>query len=251
MNEDIYDLTFELEETYWWYIARRRILLDQVNSILRALSLETRPRILEYGCGTGMTLHCLSPIARVYGIDSSDKALAYCRRRGLPHLHKMEIPDFADRSNPFGDPFDIILLLDVLEHIKEERQILRGLRTWLKPGGYLLVSVPAFRFLWSGEDDVSHHLRRYTRKSLNRVLHESDWKVRRESYFNFFLFPIQAGVIVGQRILGSTSSERSNLRPLPRTLNAVLLKMMSMEKNILRFVNLPFGGSIFAITQPR
>ncbi|MBN2329537.1 MAG: class I SAM-dependent methyltransferase [Candidatus Omnitrophica bacterium] len=250
MKDDIYDLAFQQEEAYWWYVARRRILLDCVRALLPKQSAGSKSDILEYGCGTGCTLSSLSGCADVYGMDASPKALDYCRKRGLTRLHRIDAQQPLPEANPFHASFDLILLLDVLEHLDDEIAVLQILRAWLKPGGSLIVSVPAFPCLWSGEDVVSHHRRRYTKKSLRRTLRRAGFHTVRETYFNFFLFPLQASAILANRLFRPHALTQSNLKPLPLRLNSLLTWIMSSERCALKFVNLPAGGSVLSIAKP-
>lgn len=249
MKDPIYDLTFQLEETYWWYVGRRRIILDAVHSALNTRSTNSPPRILEYGCGTGITLASLSPTAEVFGMDASPIALSYCRQRGITNLHLVDPQQPIDPVNPFGDPYDVVLLLDVLEHIADEVSILETIRCWLKPGGTLIATVPAYSFLWSGEDTVSNHLRRYTRSRLREVLQKAGLPIRRTTYFNGFLFPLQAGIIFWNRFFRPSAIMESNLRPLAKPMNSLLTSILSSERVLLKLCNLPFGGSILCVAQ--
>lgn len=250
MKDAIYDLTYELEETYWWYAARRGVILDRVCSLLANRSGGERSRILEYGCGTGITLASLAPTADVYGMDMSEKALDYCRKRGLANLHRIDTSSPLERGNPFGESFDVILLVDVLEHVEDEQALLLALRSWLKPDGALLVTAPAFQFLWSGEDFVSNHLRRYAKSRLRRVIQRAGFAIVRDTYFNFFLFPIQAGVILLNRFFHPRSMTQTNLISPPRIVNSLLTRIMSAERPLLKVLNFPFGGSILTIARP-
>jgi 2-polyprenyl-3-methyl-5-hydroxy-6-metoxy-1,4-benzoquinol methylase len=244
MKNEIYDLTFELEENYWWYVARRRIILSQVGQILSSNNLASKPRILEYGCGTGKTLSCLSNRADVYGMDISPQALDYCRQRELHNLKLIDLSQNIDSDNPFSDPYDIILMLDVLEHIEDQKALLQNIKQWLKPGGVMLLTVPAYNFLWSGEDYVSNHLRRYTKSTLANVMQESGLHIERISYFNCFLLPLQAGTILLNRFFRPQTMQQTNLHTLSPGINTMLTSIMSAEIPLIKIVNLPFGGSI-------
>jgi len=246
MENNIYDLTFEMEETYWWYAGRRAILLDRIHSHLSP-GTDGRPRILEFGCGTGITLARLSEWAEAFGIDASSRALAYCMKRGLKNLHWINPRKPFEPENPFHEPFDVILLLDVLEHVEDEISLLKMLRSWLRPGGSLFVTVPAFPFLWSGEDVVSHHLRRYRISGLGTILQNAGYSIERKTYFNFFLFPVQAGVIFLNRWLCPGLEMKTNVKPLPRPVNSLLTWILSLEKYCLKIVRFPIGGSILAV----
>ena len=244
MREEIYSLTFEMEEEYWWYAARRRIVLDQVVHILSAASPGRTPRILDFGCGTGANLKAMSALGQVHGVDASPQAVAFCQERGLERVRLLEGP--PPKEPPFGQRFDLITMLDVLEHIPDEVGILKRLGSWLVPGGVLLLTVPAYRALWSGEDHVSLHLRRYTAPTLGRAMNRAGCGVARMTYFNTFLLPLQALAIWTRRIFRPGARHDSDITPLNPLLNYFLTRIMEAERPLLRRRSLPLGGSLLA-----
>lgn len=250
MKEHVHDLSFDVEKTYWWYVARRAIVLDQVARILNRRTEPGRPRLLDFGCGTGQTLLELSALGETCGLDRSERAVAYCRRRGLSNT-LVHDPERQGETNPFDRPFDLILMLDVLEHVADEVETLRMLRSWLRPtAAGLLLSVPAYEFLWSGEDYVSNHLRRYSRQGVRRVLEAAGFKVQRATYFNTVLFPLQVGTVLARRLLRPRSMYTTVVQTLPPAVNDLLRWSMGRELPLLRHLDLPFGGSILAWAQP-
>ncbi len=147
---------------------------------------------------------------------------------------------------PFGGRFDLITMLDVLEHVPDEVGILKRLGSWLAPGGVLLLTVPAFEALWSGEDYVSNHLRRYTAPSLKKTMNAAGCGAARMTYFNTFLLPLQALAIWGSRIFRPRSKYVSDITPLNPLLNSVLTRIMEAERPLLKGRSLPLGGSLLA-----
>src|SRR5262249_13575002 len=145
------------------------------------------PRILDYGCGTGLNLCWLSTLGTVYGLDTSERGVAFCTQRGLSQVAHWN--GSLSNGPPCGQPFDLITMLDVLEHIDDDVAILKQLGTWLKPEGILLVTVPAYEFLWSGEDYVSDHKRRYTKRRIAHVFRQTGYEIVKLSYFNTLLLP--------------------------------------------------------------
>ncbi len=244
LRHEIYRLTYEMEEEYWWYASRRRIVLDQVRRILSSRETGKIPRILDFGCGTGANLRAMSGLGRAFGLDASPEAVAFCRERGLSGVELAKTP--SPSAPPFGGRFDLITMLDVLEHIPDEVKILKTLGSWLAPGGVLLLTVPAYRALWSGEDHVSNHLRRYTAPSLKHRMRQAGCGVARITYFNTFLLPLQAAAVWGSRIFQPRSQHTSDITPLPPWLNRVLTRIMDAERRILARHSLPLGGSILA-----
>ena len=223
MKEEIYALTFELEQTYWWYVARREIILDQLGQHPSASS-QASPRqfrILDFGCGTGINLIAMEKFGDVYGVDISTKAIDFCKQRGLTNVLQINRNDLRD-ENPFGEKFDLLTTFDVLEHIEDEQAKLQTLAHWIKPGGFLAVTVPAYKFLWSGEDFVSQHLRRYTASQLKILLQRSGYQIHKLTYFNTLLFPSQAIAIFWKRLFQPELLTQSNLDKLPDGLNKLL-----------------------------
>jgi SAM-dependent methyltransferase len=239
------DEMFRIESEHWWFVGKRL-----VTAALLAERLERGAalRVLDVGCGTGGVLGGLGPRSHAVGVDRSPAALAYCRRRGLVHLA------CADGGQlPFGPgTFDVVLLLDVLEHYADEGALLADVRRLLAPGGMLLVSVPAFGFLWSAHDEVLHHVRRYTARRLQRVLEAAGFAVTRLTYTNVAAFPpalVVRGVL--QRA-GLLRARATDFRLTNRWLNRALVTPYQLEARALRrFARLPIGLSVAALAAPR
>src|SRR5262245_61971007 len=144
-----------------------------------------RGRLLDLGCGTGGVLPHLAPYGEAIGLDPAPEAAKYCRQREVPMVvgSGLELP-FADGS------FDAVLALDVIEHVADDVALLREARRVLRPGGVLLVTVPALPWLWSSHDDVNHHFRRYTLTTLQQSLGRGGFRRERVSYYNATLLPL-------------------------------------------------------------
>ncbi|MFN8459426.1 MAG: class I SAM-dependent methyltransferase, partial [Anaerolineae bacterium] len=153
----------QVEQTHWWYVARRQIIFDWV---LQLLASYPNPCVLDIGCGTGFNLDHLRSKGynRVVGLDFSTDALSFCHSRQLTYLVCSDgtCPPFRQES------FDVILALDLIEHLENDNQALQSLVNLLKPQGSLLIFTPAFQFLWGLQDEVSHHYRRYTAGELRQ-----------------------------------------------------------------------------------
>ena len=158
MEEEIYHKTAAYEEGHWWFKGRRCI----IEKVLHDLSLPSKPKILEMGCGTGGNLSLLSQYGEVYGVELDNFARNYASKRHIGPI----LPGSLPHEIPYQDNFfDLIALLDVLEHVEEDGLSLVQLHKKLKPGGYLLITVPAFPALWSAHDEAHHHKRRVTVQS--------------------------------------------------------------------------------------
>jgi SAM-dependent methyltransferase len=253
MRKDIYELAYRLEESHWWYVGRRRVILSWLMaSLARAGNARaTGLRVLDYGCGTGLNLVHLAGIGTAFGVDAATEAIAFCRRRGLDNvIHARSLAEM-DTSVVLGDEFDVVTMLDVLEHIPDEVATLRRIRGLLKPGGLLVVTVPAFDWLWSGEDIVSEHLRRYTLASLSRVLTEAGYETQRISYFNTLLLPLQAAVVLWRRLIRSNSMSDTLVKDVPRAINRALTAIVSLESVLLRRFRFPVGASLICSVRAR
>lgn len=244
MQQHTYRVMYEVEESHWWYVGRRRIIESFVEEAIAKLALpQGSPRMLDVGCGTGGNLEMLNQYGKVEGVDVSAEALAFCRARGLE-----KVKQGAAEQLPYEDNlFDLVTALDVVEHLDDDLAGLREMRRVLRPGGYVLLFVPAFMFLWGVQDDVSHHRRRYRLPQLRRVVQAAGFKVERMSYANITFF---APILLGRqlmRLTGVRPASENNINV--SALNAVLGRVLGAENFWLRRANLPFGVSALCLAQ--
>jgi SAM-dependent methyltransferase len=236
MKEHTYPIMFRIEQSHWWYTGRRKILANFVADICRRVT-DRRPRILDVGCGTGANLLMLSEYGDAEGVDISKDALAFCRERGLD---KVKLG--AGEELPYEDgTFDLVTALDVVEHMDDDLAGLREMRRVLRPGGRVLLFVPAFMFLWGLQDDVSNHRRRYRLSELRRVLEEAGFEIERSTYANItFFVPI---LLVRQlmRVTGIKAESENNINV--SAFNGLLGGLLGAESWILKRMNIPFGVS--------
>lgn len=238
MKAIAYQLMAEVENSYWWYRARREILADVIDR-----QVPPGSDLIDFGCGTGGTAELLSERGhRVLAADIAETALEACRARGLATIN-------LKTQRLREDCTDCILAGDVLEHVEDDLGLLFTFRTALRPGGVLVITVPAYEFLWSGEDYVSEHVRRYTRAGLKRQLRRAGFEDIRCSYFNTFLFPAVAAVVLVKRLFFPREMYRSNVAPLPRWQNEALYRAFRFEGSLLRWISLPAGASLIAVAR--
>jgi SAM-dependent methyltransferase len=248
------DLTYEakyhqLEEQHWWFASRR----DAVYDLIKTLNLAPSAAILEIGCSGGPLMQRLRAAGHtdVTGIDVSEPAIELAQARGVPHVSVMD-----GAALEFGDArFDLVIASDVLEHIEDEGKALREWMRVLKPGGQMLVFVPAHSYLWSEHDVVNHHFRRYSRQGLVEALERVGMRTKRSSFWNAAMYLPTAALRLGRRLVsGPTSPEikpgaTGDLHHFAGPVNSLLLQWVKLENRVLRHFNLPLGVSVFALAQ--
>jgi SAM-dependent methyltransferase len=245
VRPEFYDEYNRIENAHWWFLGRRRIFL-------RVLSRYLAPRktalILDVGCGTGTTLGYLSPYGQGVGVDIEQSALEYARRRGVSRVVQA-----AGSNLAFGDDaFDLICALDILEHVDDDASVLRECYRTCKPGGLMLLTVPAYRFLWGRQDEISRHRRRYVASDVHQRVAGAGFSIQRLTYFNTILFPIIAGIRLFRRWRGprpgeTLRSDFSMTRPGP--FNDILATVFAGESCLLPYVDLPFGVSLLCVAE--
>ena len=236
MQQHTYGIMDEVEGSHWWFVGRRAILETFLRQIIEKLGNKDL-RILDVGCGTGANLEMLSQFGTAEGVDVSDDALEFCRKKGLT-VHKglaEELP-YAD------DTFDVTTALDVVEHLDDDIAGLKEMFRVTKKGGYSLIFVPAFMWLWGVQDDISHHRIRYTRSQIVERLEKAGYRVERATYANWtFFLPILGGRTV-MKLTGLKPESENNVNI--SALNGVFGKIFSAERLWLKNFNFPFGVSI-------
>lgn len=241
MDQTIYPKMRELEDKHWWFVGRRMI----IRRVISSLPLPLSPRILDAGCGTGGNLPVWAEFGEVTGMELDDYAAAISRARGLGPIFNGGLPD----DMPFStQSFDLVLLLDVLEHIENDCESMKAINSLLAPQGYVVLTVPAFPFLWSEHDEQHHHKRRYVSSNLEQVIREAGLRLVYLTYFNTWLFPMVAAVRLVRRRSPSKQIARDMQLPGP-FVNRVLQAVFSSERHLVGRVRLPFGVSMLAIAR--
>jgi SAM-dependent methyltransferase len=242
METDYFERLYGLEEAHWWHATRRRLVLDQLG---RAYRDRGGLRLLDVGCGTGRMLTELGRLGDAVGLDLSDEALRFCRERGHDRVLKADLTGL-----PFDDDaFDVVTALDVLEHIEDHVGALRECRRVLSPGGRMFMFVPAHQWLWSLQDEISHHKRRYTARTLRSAVEAAGLEVARLTYVNAFLLPvIVAGRLWLKVLLRFREVEDENSLH-PGWSNGLLARIFGAEVPILRRTDLPVGASLLCVVR--
>lgn len=242
MNPDAYLEMSETESRHWWFAGRRAILARLIGEF----DLPANARILEIGSGTGGNLQMLSSFGQVsaFEMDATARSIALGKTGGRFDIR----PGRCPADIPFiGEKFDLICLFDVLEHIDDDIETLIAVQERLTEGGRILVTVPAYRWLWSAHDTFLHHKRRYSAGELRMKVMAAGLQPVRISYFNTLLFPLAAIVRLQDRLLGSSSDSGTSIPPTP--INRLFTVLFGSERFILSQCNLPFGVSLLGVLQ--
>ncbi len=241
MKPHIYTQMAAMETSHWWFVGRRRILTDV---LMTYTELPNTSQILEVGCGTGGNLSMLSQFGQVSAIEPNDQARQLASQKGGCEIRRGSLP----HDIPF-DPqaFDLISALDILEHVPDDVTSLHFLRNYLRPKGWLLITVPAFSFLWSTHDEDHHHKRRYNKTQLQRIVQEAGFSCVVVTYFNSLLFPLAASIRLMKKVLGL--NELNEQMALPAHINELLTYTFSSERYVIRNWPLPVGLSLLLLAR--
>lgn len=243
MQQHTYAIMDEVEGSHWWFVGRRAILESFLNKIVEKVKPDTLdPEILDVGCGTGANIEMLTQFGPTRGVDVSDDALEFCRRKGL-NVQK----GLAEKLPFQNESFDIVTALDVIEHLDDDIAGLKEMFRVTKSGGYSLIFVPAFMWLWGVQDDISNHRIRYTKVQIVDRLKAADYEIERATYANWTFFaPILAGRVL-MRLTGIKPESENNINV--SALNGIFGKLFASERFWLRNFNFPIGVSIVVIAK--
>lgn len=237
MERVIYERLQALEQDHWWFAGRREIL----GRLIGELKLPKDARILEAGCGAGGNLRLLGRFGAVQAMEPDEPSRKYVAE----HWGVRVDPGFLPDKLPYPpESFDAVCCFDVIEHVDQDREAVAALGGLIKPGGYLVATVPAYQWMWSHHDEQHHHKRRYTRRQMVALFEAAGLKVERASYFNSVLFPLAAGVRLAKNALGLKGADDA----MPsKPVNWMLERLFASEAVWLQRGSLPFGLSIVII----
>lgn len=231
-----------MEEAYWWHQGKKSLTAHQLAKVHKSLG-GRQLKIINIGCGTGGTVPTMRPFGTIFNVDTSKLAIQYCQERGIENAYHVD-----GSKLPFDDnTFDVAIALDVLEHIEQDDQALDDWYRVLKPGGFLIITVPAHQWLWSGHDISLHHFRRYTPSPLRAQFQDHGFAVTQSSYAVAFSFPM----VVGYRFLEKMikKEQKTSYVAVPPLINNLFAKFLDIESVLLDKTNLPLGTSVLMVGQ--
>ena len=245
MEKSEYEIMYSLESSYWWFLGKQFLVEDQFRSL--CLEPSNRCRILDIGSGTGQNIRTLERFGNVCGVERSSEAIRFLRKRGVRNV----ICSDANVTLPFRDGvFSAVTCLDVLEHLDQDEFLLMEMYRVCEPGGYIFITVPAFRMFWSPHDIALHHKRRYSREAMLHRIEGLRCKIKKVTYYNMVLsVPIWLFRKLRSVAPLKNHAESDFFTPLPDFLNKSLELLFKLEITFLRYLNYPFGVSLLVILQ--
>jgi len=238
MERKVYEQMAKLDGSHWWFTARRRILDGLIERVVKP---PKDARILELGAGTGHNLAMLSRFGTVEASELDPVARELASERLGREVKEAALPDLSMFP---ADSYDLVALLDVLEHVPDDKASLASIMTRLKPGGALLLTVPANPWMWSAHDVAHHHHRRYRRAQIEKLARDAGYGIELLSPFNSLLFPPIAAV----RIIGKLTGKDDSDDAMPGNLvNRTLDRVFGLERSLIGRVPMPFGVSLVAV----
>ena len=237
-----YQRMFNVEDKHWWFVGNRKITFSQIDKIV----IDRKNKILDVGCGAGINLKFLEKYGLAIGVDLSEGALRFCRLRGHRRLCLADAVSLPFKTGSFS----IVNTSHVLEHLDDDNMALEEFFRILKPKGLLIITVPTFDFLWSGHDEVLQHKRRYTKKSLERKLNKFRFITIKNSYTNFFIFP----VVFLMRKMRQKAELKKKICDLEifksaPIINKILDILYVLEAKLLKVIDFPLGVSMIYIVE--
>ena len=243
MQQHTYAIMDGVEGSHWWFVGRRAILNSFLSGIAKNLGTPNHElRILDVGCGTGANIEMLAAYGEAEGVDVSDDALEFCRKKGL------KVQKGLAETLPYDDKaFDLTTALDVVEHLDDDIAGLKEMFRVTRSGGYSLIFVPAFMWLWGVQDDISNHRIRYTKQQIVDRLKAAGYEIERATYANWTFFaPILAGRVF-MKLTGIKPESENNINV--SALNGIFGKLFGAERFWMRNFNFPFGVSIVVVAK--
>jgi SAM-dependent methyltransferase len=226
----------DLFERHWWWRARTEFV---VATLRRLQPPQKWSNILDIGCGDGLFFERLAEFGEVEGIEPSAEFV----RPNNPHRSRIHLCPLDETFRP-GKQYSLILMLDVLEHLKDPVSALRHVMTLLAPAGTFVATVPAFMLLWTSHDVLNHHYIRYTKTTFRSVAQDAGLQIAHERYLYHWTFPVKLGVRLLERTLHSAPTPAT---VPPMWINTPLYWLSRFEQNVLGHLPIPFGSSLMVV----
>lgn len=245
MSDKLLHTFYKVELNHWWWVGRKKIILNLLKKYIKS----KKNIILDAGCGTGAEINYLKKFGTVYGLDLSSTAVQFCKKRGIKNIKTGDISNMPYKENYF----DLVFLMDVLEHTSNNLAVLKEIHRVLKPDGILVMTIPALPFIYSKHDRAQGHFKRYSKGDVQNITKKAHFKELKVSYFNLFLSPpiilirliSKIGGIFGR--LADFDSQLNYDILYKKKINMILGEVFAFEGNILQYVDLPFGISLITI----
>jgi SAM-dependent methyltransferase len=241
MHSAEYARMFENEDRYWWFVSRRELVIDLIARYVKVPD----PVIVDVGCGTGATAIALGRFGRVVGVDFSPLALEASASRGLGELVRAR----AEAIPLASSSVDAIVATDILEHLDDDLAALAEFRRILKPGGQAVITVPAYQCLWSEHDLALMHRRRYRAFQLGERADRAGFRRVRLGYALSLLFPLALGRVLKRHDGDNSRPPEAQIKPVPKWLNAALIRFQRFETALFRRRSLPWGLSVVTVLE--
>ncbi len=234
----------EMEENYWWHIGKRILVTALVTKYFNG---RKDLNILEVGCGTGGLTKILTQYGTVTGFDISEDAIAYCQSKGLKNIYVQDLLKLD--TSDYKDKFDLILALDVLEHLQDDVSAMQKVRDMLSKNGLFFINVPAHKFLWSEHDEALEHKRRYHRFELLNKLKDTGFKVVSNSYFVSIVSPAMVVYRFWGNLFGRSTYPKTSYVILSPRINDLMVHLLKIETKILLKTRIPFGVTLNVVAK--
>jgi SAM-dependent methyltransferase len=244
MDPKEFAIQYEIEETNWWFKARRRLVRRFAEKIRNELG---RPlRILDVACATAMSFRFLNDLGTIRGLDISTETIHFAKQRGIDRIVRGDAQKMPFREGAF----DLVIALDAFEHFPDDVASMSEVQRILAPGGALICTVPAFMALWSPHDDAFHHIRRYTRRELESKISGRSLRIERLSYYSMFLTPPLFVFRRMRKWLKKNEAPSSDFTvPIPRIVEGGLSALMAVEAGMMKLFDLPIGASLICLSR--
>ncbi|AHB40332.1 TPA: class I SAM-dependent methyltransferase [candidate division WWE3 bacterium] len=234
----------DMENEYWWHIGKRHLVKALVE---RHFGDKRNLSILDVGCGTGALARALTEFGAVTGFDVSSDAIAFCKSKGLGNVFVQDVSKLEEKQ--YARKFNLILALDVLEHVQDDVLVMQKIRKMLTDDGLFFVNVPAHKFLWSEHDEALEHKRRYHRVELTKKLSDAGFEIVSNSYFVTVISPLIILYRMWGNIFGKSAYPKTSYVLLPKKLNDFFVALLKIETRILLKTHIPFGVTLNVVAR--